>query len=1563
MGHDSCKSSLQVSAVILLLLFSSFCMEQTSTKVPVQNQLSEEYSKSPVTIVENNWNQSGVSVSGLEVEDDGNVLIERPSITWQTSPGSGLPLMKTGAATVAIPELGEIWIIGGRDDVNPMASSDEIISNMVGAYNIDTHVLREVPPLPMDTAYAGAVLIGGDIYVIGDWWPGSSNPSISSRGKVQIFNISTDTWSNGTSMPSGKEVGHAGVCEYGGYIWVAGGVKGSGGTDETNRTLRYDPVADNWTEVAKMNNSKFGLALVPYEDKIYAFGGGERTSTWGAPLASKIVEVYDPAIDNWTQLNTTIPKAVSGVNGVVRHNEIMLVGGINSNQVTAWSPSTDTWRTLTSLPTQTGDMGVSLLNGTLFAIGGDYSQYPYSNWGQSYSADIFYVANTSVAEGFLTSDVLDLRPNTQSSAQPRNFSLSASQPNGTSALIQYRYGIDAISTTAKTWAGPDGTIFSWFTVGDYPLTISGKANFFQYRIKMNTTAMSTWELPTLNNITIKAAHTGFIGTIPPMANARGQPVLLMSEHADAVGSSAWLKLQPVTATGIISGSPSILIVNETGDLSIDDPQGLLFASNSTINQTASYSRVNWSLTFSDVSPTNKIIFTTGNLAIGQDMADALSHLHFTPLQINEDVTASIGTAEILPNHSPISANGVVPALSQISIAPNISFSDGTDIDVSIIEWRLQATTILTNGTGWYNWSTEWTSNSSETLSIPENISGKCKLQMQVRTALSIDLSWDGIPLNFTIDGDRAIMLSSQPVNNTYIDVQSQRSLTIVIGDSGGPDPQNTQLKVWIEGHHDSNVTPDGMAQENEFVIVNHSVEGSHGLWWVNATFNESGNPDHGGVEVILSGFDNAGHEIGINGSGIHIAWLTRDARLSEILEVRPLTLSLPGLGQRMEPLITIGWELDITDFNSVDDIQEMQLLLGGDPSIGVRWDGITEVCQVLGGVVDVDSISCSSSEENNIETVVIKFAINWDFDPEGLERGLLSAKTVDKDGTNESWSQNNSWFFSDQVNSTSLSLEDISGEVTGDLSQGYFLAAGDSISWKCYLEFLESGAPLNGPLTLSWDGVIKGVEWKGSTLVQAVDGYIESVMSLPESGGELSGSLFLSDSSGDDELFSIELPVVIIDDTAPVLQESQKYVMESRFALDDVVIVANVMEATSWTQNLTIDCQVRSYKMDWPVFSSSATPDSTFGELVLFQFNLDLQHLGDASLLPPEATFACWVSGNDDAGNILDNGGLNNHATEPWLEMILPANGPDLAITAEWKSDVENAEPDIEYLVGLTVTNLDEEIDKPIIVTVWLEHGTTSTQIFQNSKNEGLKGGYSWTMTFGMTPNAGGEWRLVTVIDANNTIAELNETNNNATISLTASPLSEGLAGQVFTTTNILAIIAIIALIIGGNVILTKRRNKNAGGSRKGPPAKRGPPPASSAKIPPSGIGTTTGPNIAGPNAIGHSQQQDEAESQPLDLAAAGLALAAFAPSVEETQAVLGGEESYIPPSASSPSNEVSQVVSQVSPSAEVSEQKVTWDKLPAGGEYQYRDDGTWYTGESCGQWKQNDAGDFVKIV
>jgi hypothetical protein len=103
-----------------------------------------EYEPSAVVVVEDDWNQSGVSTSGLTIEDDGNVLIERPSITWQIPTVTGLPIMKTGAATVAVADLGEIWVIGGKDDANPQQSNDELYSNMIDAYNIDIRSRRLV---------------------------------------------------------------------------------------------------------------------------------------------------------------------------------------------------------------------------------------------------------------------------------------------------------------------------------------------------------------------------------------------------------------------------------------------------------------------------------------------------------------------------------------------------------------------------------------------------------------------------------------------------------------------------------------------------------------------------------------------------------------------------------------------------------------------------------------------------------------------------------------------------------------------------------------------------------------------------------------------------------------------------------------------------------------------------------------------------------------------------------------------------------------------------------------------------------------------------------------------------------------------------------------------------------------------------------------------------------------------------------------------------------------------------------------------------------------------------
>jgi hypothetical protein len=50
-----------------------------------------------------------------------------------------------------------------------------------------------------------------------------------------------------------------------------------------------------------------------------------------------------------------------------------------------------------------------------------------------------------------------------------------------------------------------------------------------------------------------------------------------------------------------------------------------------------------------------------------------------------------------------------------------------------------------------------------------------------------------------------------------------------------------------------------------------------------------------------------------------------------------------------------------------------------------------------------------------------------------------------------------------------------------------------------------------------------------------------------------------------------------------------------------------------------------------------------------------------------------------------------------------------------------------------------------------------------------------------------------------------------------------------------------------------------------------------------------------------------------------------------------------------------------MTPTKEV-ERVSSWEDLPAGGDYDYTADGTFYVGNDCGRWKLLDDGQFEKI-
>ena len=62
------------------------------------------------------FNQSGFYEDGVYTTTDGEVHVNRPHIQW-TYPNQGLAIIRSGACSVAIDSLDEVWIMGGRTDL------------------------------------------------------------------------------------------------------------------------------------------------------------------------------------------------------------------------------------------------------------------------------------------------------------------------------------------------------------------------------------------------------------------------------------------------------------------------------------------------------------------------------------------------------------------------------------------------------------------------------------------------------------------------------------------------------------------------------------------------------------------------------------------------------------------------------------------------------------------------------------------------------------------------------------------------------------------------------------------------------------------------------------------------------------------------------------------------------------------------------------------------------------------------------------------------------------------------------------------------------------------------------------------------------------------------------------------------------------------------------------------------------------------------------------------------------------------------------------------------------
>ena len=308
------------------------------------------------------------------------------SITWGTAVSQPYTVTEAQGGVVN----GKLYSFGGFD------SQKSTFTPTSRAYSYDPvankwTALAPMPPMN-GTSYggvthAGFATDGADIYFAGGY---TSN----SAGTGQIFGT-REVWKYMVSenryerLPDLPIVIAAGQLEYlNGKLHHIGGTNAARTSDLGNHyVLQLDNLAAGWKSMAPLPAPRQHAGSAVYGDKIYYIGG--QTGHDSNLATSKLVHRYDPLTDTWAQVaDLPVP---SGANGrghisssvVVVDDRILVLGGETvhgsgrTNMVSAYTPATNTWQNLTSLPQARYSGVAALLGKDIYYTGGSNSSITY----------------------------------------------------------------------------------------------------------------------------------------------------------------------------------------------------------------------------------------------------------------------------------------------------------------------------------------------------------------------------------------------------------------------------------------------------------------------------------------------------------------------------------------------------------------------------------------------------------------------------------------------------------------------------------------------------------------------------------------------------------------------------------------------------------------------------------------------------------------------------------------------------------------------------------------------------------------------------------------------------------------------------------------------------------------------------------------------------------------------------------------------------------------------------------------------------------------------------------
>ena len=199
---------------------------------------------------------------------------------------------------------------------------------------------------------------------------------------LTVFANDIEGWEKKADLPSPR----AGAAEalYKGKIYLFGGVSNSDQSVngiKQKTTFVYDPQSDSWTQKKDMPTSRAAATAVVVNNKIYVIGGYYDSN--GKVVRTNVVEIYDPNSDTW-QTGISMPTARSWSSASVVNDTIYVVGGTNNSgeilpTVESFNVQTSKWSAISNLPLPLNATSTAVLKNQLYVAGG------ISKWGDSSS--------------------------------------------------------------------------------------------------------------------------------------------------------------------------------------------------------------------------------------------------------------------------------------------------------------------------------------------------------------------------------------------------------------------------------------------------------------------------------------------------------------------------------------------------------------------------------------------------------------------------------------------------------------------------------------------------------------------------------------------------------------------------------------------------------------------------------------------------------------------------------------------------------------------------------------------------------------------------------------------------------------------------------------------------------------------------------------------------------------------------------------------------------------------------------------------------------------------------